>query len=319
MFDDSKGGCASLQLVGNFTGFLGSSASGLSSISFPSIFPVAFRFSTSTSLSHCRDLRTEGLAFNILITAFLFLVLRPKPIILFWALVAIGFWHVTLFSQPRSYPPPLDKAFGTFLPALFVAFVLWRLSFRYVLPAFSKMPLERALWYLPAFWIGVLANIVFAKLPIDRLLASDINSRRGALTAAIVIALLVLCIIVNQVRVIRKTGWLPRYLAWYVIGGLVVLVLSQLPGLQFRLHHYIAAIALVPVTAFPTRLSAIYQAFLLGLFLNGVAAFDFAPILQTAADVSYIIPFHLLPLKQCLAATRRPKRFWLARIHNELH
>jgi len=106
------------------------------------------------------------------------------------------------------------------------------------------------------------------------------------MTALVIIIIVVFVIFVNQIRVIRKTGWLPFYIGWYVLGGLVILVLSQLPGLQLRLHHYILAMILIPLTALPTRLSAIYQGFCLGLFLNGVAAFGFASILQTAADVS---------------------------------
>lgn len=123
------------------------------------------------------------------------------------------------------------------------------------------------------------------KIPIDRLVGSDIESERGALTALIIICIILLVIVVNQVRVIRKTGWLPHYLGWYIMGALLVVVLSQLPGLQFRLHHYVIAMVLMPGTAFPTRLSAIYQGFLLGMFLNGVAAFGLDSILQTAADV----------------------------------
>jgi hypothetical protein len=69
---------------------------------------------------------------------------------------------------------------------------------------------------------------------------------------------------------------------------MIILIGSQLPGLQFRLHHYFAAILLTPLTAVPTRLSAIYQAFVLGMFLNGVAAFDFDSIFQTAAEVFLI-------------------------------
>jgi hypothetical protein len=65
----------------------------------------------------------------------------------------------------------------------------------------------------------------------------------------------------------------------------VLLVLAFLPNLTLRLHHYIIALILLPATAFPTRLSAIYQAFLLGLFINGGAAFEWDSILQTAVEV----------------------------------
>ena len=147
------------------------------------------------------------------------------------------------------------------------------------------MPIEATVLYLLPFWVGVLNNLTLDQLPIDRLLASDINSRPGALVTLIVAVIILLIIIVNQVRVIRKTGWLSYYLFWYIAGGLIVLVLSQLPGLTLRLHHYFVAMILLPVTAFPTRLSAVYQGLLLGLFLNGGAAFGFDSISQTGAEV----------------------------------
>lgn len=288
VISDSKGGCASLQLVGNFTNYLPTTANGLKSIGFPSVFPLSIQFAPSTSLSHCSDIRDSALAFNIIVTCLLFFVLRPKPIITFWCLVCIGFWHITLFSQPRSNPPPVDAAFGTFLPTLFVAYAFWRLAFRFTLPAFSKVPIEAAVWYLAPFWVGVLTNITFDKIPIDRLTASDLHRMSAAITALVIILVVLVAIVINQVRIIRKTGWLPYYLGWYVLGGLITLVIALLPGLQFRLHHYIIAMALMPGTAWPTRLSAIYQGFLLGMFLNGVAAFGFDSILQTAADVCII-------------------------------
>lgn len=185
-------------------------------------------------------------------------------------------------------PPPLDEAFAAFLPALFVAYAFWRLAFIFTLPAFRNAPIEASIWYLPTFWAGVLTNLTMDKIPIDKLTATDLSTQPGAVTALIVILVILLVIVLNQIRVIRKTGWLPYYAAWYILGGLVALVLALLPGLEFRLHHYILAMVLIPGTGFPTRLSAIYQGFLLGMFLNGVAAWGFASILQTAADVGHI-------------------------------
>ncbi|KAG6818053.1 hypothetical protein H0H87_009208 [Tephrocybe sp. NHM501043] len=254
--NNAKGGCASLELVGNFTNFL----------------PTT-------------DNRDGALAFNVIVTWILFVIFRPKALVQYWCLVCIGFWHVSLFSQPRASPPPLSDAFGTFLPTLFIAYVFWRLAFRFVLPEFSKAPLEASVWYLAPFWAGVLTNITFDKIPISRLTASDLTKRSGAITALVIIIIIVAILAINQVRVIRKTGWLPHYLKWYIIGGLVILVISQLPGLQLRIHHYIISMVLIPGTAFPTRMSAIIQAFLLGMFLNGAAAFGFDSILQTAAEL----------------------------------
>lgn len=199
-------------------------------------------------MTHCTDLRNAALAFNILVTCGLFILLRPKPMVLYWCLVCIGFWHVTLFSQPQGPPPKLDAAFGSFLPALFVAYAFWRLALRFVLPAFANAPLESCILYLSGFWVGVLNNLTFDRLPLGRLTASDISKRDGAVATLVIIVVVIFVLVINQVRVIRKTGWLPYYLGWYILGGLVTLVLAFLPGLSLRLHHYIIPI----VTSLPT-------------------------------------------------------------------
>ncbi|KAI0036620.1 hypothetical protein K488DRAFT_75847 [Vararia minispora EC-137] len=284
LVSDTVGGCGTLTLVANFSNFLPFSAHSLTSIGFPSEFPVAFQFSPGAPFSHCADMRNGALAMNVIVTVLLFALLRPKPIVLFWCLVCIGFWHITLFSQPRSSPPDLADAFGTFLPALFACYAFWRLAFRFVLPVFlSKMPIEGAIYYLGPYWVTVLANLTTERIPINRLTPEDIRAQPGGVIALIIICIVLLIIVINQVRVIRKTGWLPHYLFWYVCGGFLALVLALLPTLNLRVHHYFIAIVLMPGTAFPTRLSAIYQGFLLGLFLNGTAAFGFASILQTTA------------------------------------
>lgn len=237
-------------------------------------------------------MRNEALAFNVLITCFLFLLLRPRPIILYWSVISIGFWHITLFSDPQSTPPNISEGFAIFLPALFIAYGLWRLAVRFTLPLYLKAPIEYTIWYLGPFWVTVLSNMTMDKIPISRLTASDLSKRSGAITALVIIVVVVVLLAINQVRVARKTGWLPYYVGWYVAGGLVAMVLALLPGLQFRLHHYIIGIVVMPFTAFPTRLSAIYQGFLLGLFLNGGAAYGFDSILQTAEEVCY---YYYLP------------------------
>ena len=94
----------------------------------------------------------------------------------------------------------------------------------------------------------MLANITLGKIPINRLLVSDVKSRPGALKALIIVVVLSLVVTLNQIRVIRKTGWLPHYIGWYFAGGLVLLVLALLPSLTLRLYHYIVALMFLPVT-----------------------------------------------------------------------
>lgn len=153
------------------------------------------------------------------------------------------------------------------------------------MPALGRMPVERAIWYLPAFWAGVLYNDVTAGIPVDRLLASDIAKRPGAISAVVVISLVIFVIVLVQANSVRKTGWLLTYLGWYGLVSFILLILAMIPGLQFRFHHYFAGLFIMPATGFANRPSAVYQAFLLGMFLNGAGKWGFDSILQTVEEV----------------------------------
>lgn len=86
---------------------------------------------------------------------------------------------------------------------------------------------------------------------------------------------------------------------------MIIGLLCCLPGLTFRLHHYFAAFVFLPVfpvlrfaahtpsrrivltpgCAFVTRPSALFQGFLLGMFLDGAGRWGFDSILQTPASL----------------------------------
>ncbi|KAG2023073.1 LCCL domain-containing protein [Coprinopsis cinerea AmutBmut pab1-1] len=277
--------CARLHLVGEFTNFLAHKANGVESSGFPTTFPLAFRFSKDTGIGKCNDLRDAGLAVGVVATAILFLVLQPKPIVLYWSLICIGFWTISLFTDSGTAVPDLERQFGRFLPLLFISYAFWRGALRYTLPAIVKAPIEGFILYGSGFWVGVLNNKTFDQLPLSRLTASDLNKRPGSLATFIILLLVVFICGVNQARIMRKTGWLLFYVRWYAAAGVVLLVLALLPTLSLRLHHYILPMLLLPATAFPTRLSAIYQGVLIGLFLHGVARWGYDSIVQTAASL----------------------------------
>ncbi|BGP26022.1 LCCL domain containing protein [Rhodotorula toruloides] len=287
LFDDRRGGCGEVEMVGEFTGYVGGRRNGVASIAFASTFPSSYRFIEGVSQNGCKDLRDDILGFDVAMTFILSFFIRPGPQAFFWSLLCIGAWHVILVSNPSAMPPDLQTAFENFLPVLFVGESFWRHAWRWVAPAFesSGFILERTVWYLAGFWVGLLMNISLHWIPIDRLTPHAISQEPGSLVAVIVVAIFLLLVIVNQLRVIRRTGWFFFYLRWYIVGGVVVGILSALPGLEFRLHHYVAAILLMPGTAFVTRPSAIFQGFLLGMFLEGAMRWGMASILQTPASL----------------------------------
>ncbi|PWY97391.1 hypothetical protein BCV70DRAFT_167087, partial [Testicularia cyperi] len=286
VLSNSRGGCGSVRLTGAYAGgYQSSRANGLESVGFDAPFPSSYRFEQLESTSDCEDQRWKGYVLNAVMTALVGLVLQPKRIVWFWTLACVGFWHINLISDPRDYPPPIGEAFGDFLPFLFGCYVIYRLAFRFVWPAFVGLPLEATFWTLGFWWVGVLLNVVFAKVPIQRLVARDIAQQPGSLTALIVIVVIVLAIAVYQIVVIRSTGYLPKYLSLYVVGGILIGLAAAVPGETLRIHHYIIALVLLPACAFPTRLSLVYVAFLLGMFTNGVARWGFDGLLQDTTVV----------------------------------
>lgn len=287
LFKNQRGGCGELEFVGEFSDFRGGNKNGVESVGFPSSFPSSFRFIDSVEQGSCKDLRNDILGFDVAMTVIFSFFIRPAPQAFFWGLFVFGYWHVVLVSDPTAMPPDISTGFKYFLPALFVGESFWRHCWRFVVPAFenSGFILERTVWYLAGFWLGLLNNVSLEWIPISRLTPSDIKKEPGGLVAVIVLAAFLFFAILNQLRVIRRTGWFFFYLKWYAVGGVVIGILAALPGLQFRLHHYFAAICLMPGTAFVTRPSAIFQGFLLGLFLEGAGRWGFDSILETPASL----------------------------------
>jgi hypothetical protein len=128
-----------------------------------------------------------------------------------------------------------SDAFGSFLPALFMGYTFYRAAYRFLLPAFDNLLLERSILFLGPFWVGVMMDrTIETWVNIDRFTASDIH-KTNTLPAVVVIGLVLLVVVVNQFRVMRNTGWLLWYLQWYAVGGIIVGLLCTLPGLTLRM------------------------------------------------------------------------------------
>jgi hypothetical protein len=57
-------------------------------------------------------------------------------------------------------------------------------------------------------------QVSLAWIPIDRLTPHDINQQPGGLVAVICVVIFLALVVVNQLRVIRRTGWFFHYLFW---------------------------------------------------------------------------------------------------------
>lgn len=288
LFSDNTGGCGVAHLIGTHSGFVGADRHGAHSLSFNSTFPLSYRFlpSVSGGGNQCKDERWKGYVLDVILSAWTSFVLRPKTIVLYWILVVLGFWHINMFSEPRGLPPPIGEGFGDFLPCLFGAYVIWKVSIRFVLPAFRVLPIEGTVLWLAWYWIGTLLDVVFANVPLNRLVGSDLASQPGAIPSLVVIVIVIVVLAINQVIfVIRRQGYLPKYLALYATGGVIVGLLAAIPGETVRVHHYILALVLLPGVGFPTRISLMAAALLLGMYLNGIGRWGFDGLIQDTAVV----------------------------------
>ena len=282
------GGCGVATLVGEHTNFHGSIRNGIESVSFPATFPRSFTFQNlSSSGSQCPSDSQWGLFAVTAVTLTLLSLFTTSPAVFFFSTFFILFLHVGLVSDTpnlSSFPALISVNFSRLLPAAFLITVFYSIAARPLL-IHCRAQIEKTILYLGLCFIGALNNYTFAPLiPISRLTPHDL-AQPGATAALAIIITLIVLIILTQIHYIRLSGNLPRYLAIYFVIGLVLLTLLLLPSLRLRIHHYIIAIVFFAGTAFPTRPSLIYQGLLLGLFINGVARWGFASIVETPSSL----------------------------------
>ncbi|KAJ9497691.1 hypothetical protein H2202_006724 [Exophiala xenobiotica] len=283
---DASGGCGVATLVGSHTKFLSSKANGVESTAFPGTFPRSFTFQRlSPSQAKCPTDSRWPLFVVTAVALVLLSIFTTSPAVFFFSTFVIMFLHVGLVSDPpntANFYESISTLLGRFLPAAFISFILYRYCAVPLLRGLTAQ-VEKTVLYLGFCFIGALNNYTFAPLiPIERLTPHDL-AQPGAPFALAIIITLILVIVVSQIHFIRTSGNMPKYLAIYAGMGLTLIILLVLPGLRLRIHHYILALLFMPGTGFQTRPGLVYQGLLLGLFINGIARWGFASIIQTPA------------------------------------
>ncbi|KAL1970736.1 hypothetical protein VTN77DRAFT_2570 [Rasamsonia byssochlamydoides] len=287
---NSAGGCGVVKLEGAAHSYPSVSQNGLTSVGFPSTFPKSFSFvRLSSSQATCpQDPRWPLLGITIAAVVILS-IFTTSPPVFFFSTFFILILHVGLVSDPPNLPTLTDLfslMLSRLLPAAFIAYVLYLYCARPLLERVSSpiYQLSKTVLYLPPAFIGALNNYTFAVwIPLQRLTPHDLEAQPGAKMALSIVVTILIFIVLSQAWYIRLAGLMPHYLKVYLTMGAILLILLPLPGLRLRIHHYILAMLLMPGTAIPTRPSLIYQGLLLGLFINGVARWGFASIVETPA------------------------------------
>lgn len=291
---DSMGGCGTVSLIGKYYSFYASEKNGIESIGFDSYFPLSFKFDKGQcgdSPGAGKDPRKVLLAVSIFSTAVLSL-LTTSPTIFFFANFIGIFTHVALVSDPPNVSGPSDTILpslisiyaGRLLPSLFCATILYQTCAKHTLSNLApSAQIEKTLLWVGGLWFGALSNYTLDWIPLSRLAAHDLSQQPGARAALAVILVILTIIISLQTYHFWRSGLVPRYLAYYILLGFCLIAIAFLPGLELRIHHYILALLLLPLTSIQTRPSMLYQGILLGLFINGIGRWGFDSILQTHA------------------------------------
>ncbi|KAF1945497.1 hypothetical protein EJ02DRAFT_509466 [Clathrospora elynae] len=284
---NGNGGCGVVSLRGDGHKFAAVSRNGIDSVAFDSSFPMSFSFNQASDVisvsGQCRDPRWNLLILSTIFTA-LFGLFASSPATFFAPIFTILFFQIAMASDPPSfsdYPSLASTTLGRFLPAAFVAALFYRFSVRKTLRNCSGN-IEKTVLWVGGAWVGALGNYTFEQIPIQRLTGHDIRQQPGAITALVIIVLVLFAVVLYQCWCFRNEGRLPRYLALYATLGVSLGILAAMPQLNLRIHHYILALLLLPGTALQTRVSLLCQGLLVGLFVNGIARWGFDSILQTA-------------------------------------
>ena len=283
---NDKGGCGVALLSGEQRNFPSTKQHGIQSIGFDSNFPKSFTFVSGLSSRCIRDLRWPLLAVTCGFTTILSLCTASAPVF-FCSIFTMLFFHVGLVSDPPNhsdYASLTSLIIGRFLPAAFVAFVIYRFSVQPQQKGLTAT-IERTILWLGGAWVGSLNNYTFDFIPIERLTPHDLQAQAGAKLALVLVVLLIFTIALGQVWYLRLEGRFPRYLAIYSIFVAFLLLCVALPPLNLRIHHYVLALLLLPGTRPQTRPGLLYQGILVGLFINGVARWGFDSIMQTTVDL----------------------------------
>ncbi|UPX20828.1 uncharacterized protein EKO05_0011045 [Ascochyta rabiei] len=283
-----SGGCGRVNVVGEYSNFTSTKSYGIESIPFDSRFPLSFTFTSGDGFKCGSESRSALLFISLLVTTILSVLSTETKI--FFPIFIILFAHVSFVSDPpqASYrnttvlPDHLSMFARRLLPALFVAVILWMSVVKRTLSGLGA-PFEKTILWLGGFWVGALSNYTLDWIPISRLTAHDLEAQPGAKVALAVILGILVIIIVGQVYHFWLEGRLPRYLGLFGLFVFGIVFCLAIPGVNLRIHHYIIGLLLLPGTSMQTRPSLLYQGVLLGLFVNGIARWDFDSILQTTA------------------------------------
>lgn len=267
--------------------YLGSLKNGIQSISYNSSYPASISLTIPQTCKNCGG--WTAISTSVIVIATLALpFLNPSKkayflIVAFWTFV---YWY--FFSIDGSRKDSVGLA--AFIPYAATIYTLFTLVFEDILPTPGEFPIEYGILYFGGLSLGLYFDIISNYLP--SLLSLSFSSqmfRNGAGATTFLICIFVVISLCGAYFVVfhRRGHTLQNIIGGYL---LVIPVYALLPivlgGLLLHVHHYIAAIFLIPITRMETRAAMFVSAVLLGWFSQGVIVYGFASPFDTPSSAA---------------------------------
>lgn len=286
----SNGGCALYRYAGAANAFHSSSANGVSSQEFPSWFPKTIEFKTGASI-YCTDLSWGIMATGVAALFGYALLPRTNPAMLFYVLITWGFFYVRLIGQPSSvdYTGIAINSLAEVLVLLAASHFAFHMGPIHTFSEWKQLSVRRrvVLWgfcYVVPYNLLLHMNFV-SYIPWLNVGLGGYEDTKTNVGTYIVIALIVVfvvyCAFVFLRQLFRLGVWRRFVLLYLLLVGWVLLSWALFHSSDFHLHHTMLGAVLLPFTRFPTPLAALAQSALLGVFVQGYAAWGWAAYLST--------------------------------------
>ncbi|KAG2777019.1 hypothetical protein PC129_g6067 [Phytophthora cactorum] len=285
-----NGGCAFYRFSGAADAFYPSTANGVTTKGFLSWFPKTIEFEEASS-TYCSDLSWWILSVGFIATAGFGLLPRARPDVMFYLLVAWGFFYIRLIGQPSSqdYDDITINSFGEVMFLLAATSLAYRIAASDTFHGWKTLTLKRrfimwTLCYVVPYHVMINMNLIgyIPWLNVDLGGYEELHANAGTYVVFTLVGIGAVFLASQLFRSIYIGGkWRMFIVICMAVVASVLLSWALFPSTSFHLHHTMLGALIIPVTSFPTPAAAFSQAAALGLFIQGYARWGWHSYLDT--------------------------------------
>lgn len=216
---------------------------------------------------------------------------RTNPGMLFSLLMTWGFFYVRLVGQPQSvdYSQLVIDSFADIFVVLAISSWIYKMAPIHTFASWKTMTrtqriLRWSICYVLPFHLlinlSLMEYIPWLNIDIGGYNNTSVNA--GTYIVYGGLGLFILYSLGFFLRELYRQRLWPSLILWYSgVGAFVFLSWTLFHSCDFHLHHTMLGALLLPLTRFPTPFASIAQSALLGCFIQGYAAWGWAPYLTT--------------------------------------